>query len=75
MLRVKKETLREKKDVRRPEKTFAGREAHGLESQGSKGTSKFKTKDIPKFPCPIGCGDKINYWAESNCYHERAWNF
>ena len=60
-----------KKDVRRTDNTFAGREAHGRESQGSKSTSKFKKKDIPKFPCPIGVGDKINYWAASDCYQFR----
>ena len=67
---------RNKKDVRRPEKTFAGREAHGREahvreahgreSQGNKNTSNYKKKDIPKFPCSIGSGDKINFGAASN---------
>jgi len=72
---------RKKTDVRRPEKTFAwrdphgrddyGRKYHGKESQGKKNTSKFKKRDIPKFHCVIGCGDKINIGVSFSCFQFR----
>ena len=64
---------RTKKDVKKPVKSFAGKESYGIETQSSKGYSKPNKKDVPKFICPIGCVDIVAYGAGAafNCFNFR----